>query len=86
MKDFLSVAREAGLPLGRILAEKRAISQVLIVQLLNVQAAIRQGEMSVEEAIEVLERFKAESLSQRQTQQLHPFASRQSTKPCPLVH
>ena len=83
VKDFLSVAREVGLPLGRVLAEKRAISQVLIVQLLNVQAAIRQGEMSVEEAIEVLERFKAASLSQRQTQQLHPLRVPAADKPLP---
>lgn len=73
VREYLSKARETGVPLGRVLAENKALSQALIVQLLNVQAELRRGDITSEVAIAKLEEYKTSSLAQRQTQRLQPL-------------
>ena len=75
LSDYLSMAKSSGLPLGRVLAEQKALSQLLIVQLLNVQTALRNNGITTEQALVQLEECKLASLSQRKTQPIRPLRS-----------
>ena len=70
VSEYLAISRESGMPLPRVLVQEKALSQLLILQLLNVQTGLRKGELTHESAIALLDECKNAGLSQRKTQQM----------------
>ncbi|HEY9773186.1 MAG TPA: ATP-binding protein [Planktothrix sp.] len=76
VNEYLAISRETGMPLPRVLVKEKALSQLLILQLLNVQAGLRKGEHTLESALAVLHACRNAGLSQRKTQQMSVFPPR----------
>lgn len=84
LSDCLSTSRETGMPLGRVLLFKRAISDEMLLAVLRAQRLVREGLIRRPDAVEVLKKVHQKKMSLEESLAEGGFMKTRSKRSTPV--